>query len=538
LHSAPPPLRQHLASASERRQNLSRRAQPPGGHDGNVSGGSSYVTSSAEAKADALGAAASAFQRWNRAAKKAGAAKNKGSSGVEVGGGSADNVSADGPPADMPLPADDPLVEAVRRDYNAWTGYKRNGRLPARLYSDGMDLSAITRRRDGNNTWLDYLTPFDRTRALAVRDASKEYVRLGLNRPETRDAWLAGADADADAKNPEPQRSAWATGNKKSKETVTQQQQQQQQQQPPPQPNNAAPDAAGVAAASSETRQAKFARLQTAYNTHQSLYQAAKRAQRQGLPRAAATAAATPPPQRPPWAWEQFLLPYQRARAAAVRELYYEFKELGLENAARRDAWLADAGEEGRAARLRRYEQLHAAYLERPRLYIAAMSRKKRLEAGGSKMGGADDVSWMQHLTEREKEQAETARRAVDEYRSLGLSRKARRDAWLVEVPDAVAERQAKLEALLRGIDEYSRLKARAKARRAKHSTGHGATTKIERKGKQAKGASEQDDTVDGEGSDDMLHGLPRNLDTAEASDTDQKTGKRGKELLGIKKTR
>jgi hypothetical protein len=44
-------------------------------------------------------------------------------------------------------------------------------------------------------------------------------------------------------------------------------------------------------------------------------------------------------------------------RAAAVHQLYYKFKALGLENAVRCDAWLANAGDKaGRAARRRRYE--------------------------------------------------------------------------------------------------------------------------------------------------------------------------------------
>ncbi len=75
----PPLLRQQWSSASGSRQRLSRHAQPPGGQDGSVSG-RSYVTSPAEAKADTLSAAASAFQRWYRATKKAEAAKRKGGS--------------------------------------------------------------------------------------------------------------------------------------------------------------------------------------------------------------------------------------------------------------------------------------------------------------------------------------------------------------------------------------------------------------------------------------------------------------------------
>jgi hypothetical protein len=67
----------------------------------------------------------------------------------------------------------------VRKDYNAWTIYKRNGCLPTRLHSDGMNLGSITRRRDDDNQWLDFLTLFDRKRALALCNASTEYVQPG-----------------------------------------------------------------------------------------------------------------------------------------------------------------------------------------------------------------------------------------------------------------------------------------------------------------------------------------------------------------------
>jgi hypothetical protein len=513
------PLRRHVSPAYERRQKLRRRAQPPRGNGGNVSdsggrgGSGSNISAAAKAKADALGA----FQRWYRAAKKAEAAKNKGGSEGGGGGGGVDNTSPEGPAADTPLPADDPLVEAVRKDFNAWTMYKRHERLPERLHSEGMDLSVISHRRDDDNTWLEYLTPFDRARALALRDASREYVRLGLARLATREAWLA----EADAEKPETEQHATTTttittttitGQKKRKKTK-QQQQQQQQQQP-----NAAPDA--EKAAGSETRQAKLARLQTAYNTYTALYQAGKRAQMTGMPRAAPAEKLSAP--RPPWEWERYLLPHQRAHAAAVRERYYEFKELGLENAARRDAWLADAGEEGRAARLERYEQLHHAYLERPRLYIAAMSRQKRQQRrqeAGSKTGGTDDVSWMEHLTERERKRAMAARRAADEYESLGLNRKVTRDAWLVEDPDAVEQRRAKLEALLLDISEYNRLMGKAKYRIAKQLTDQDITTKQKSQGKQVRKASERLDAVDGEGREEIFSGRPSGLEAGESND-------------------
>ncbi len=44
----------------------------------------------------------------------------------------------------MPLPANGPLAEAVRKDFNAWTMYKRHGCVPGRLHSDGLDVSFIT----------------------------------------------------------------------------------------------------------------------------------------------------------------------------------------------------------------------------------------------------------------------------------------------------------------------------------------------------------------------------------------------------------
>ncbi len=306
--------------------------------------------------------------------------------------------------------------------------------MPERLHSDGMDLGAMAHRRDDDNSWLEHLFPANRARALALRDTAMEYLRLGLQRPATRKAWLAAADEAPK----QPPRTGKAEDETKSTTMLMTEQK--------PQAGAAGADAGE---APGKTRAAKHERITTAYRVYMSLHRDGKLAQQQhqqqlqeqqgqGQPRPREGAQQAAP--RPPWPWEEYLLPHQRAHVATVRELYYEFKELRLANAARRDMWLAEDGDEGRPARLEHYKQLHAAYLERHRLYQIAVARRRRQQqqqqqgpAVRKTASAATDAAWMQHLTASERKQAEEAHRALAEYKRLGLTRKKAHDAWLVE---------------------------------------------------------------------------------------------------------
>jgi hypothetical protein len=161
-------------------------------------------------------------------------------------------------------------------------------------------------------------------------------------------------------------------------------------------------------------------------------------------------------------------------------ERYYEYKRRGLHDKATRDAWLAGGGSGDSGSgiggdgeqhtRIERYRQLYEAYLERQRLYKAAPAQQKKqqlaAEVGKTAGDGADNVSWMEHLTPEEREQAEAVRPLANQYKSLGLNRVATREAWLAEDPDAVDERRAMFERLRPQYNEFNCLHAKAMHRR------------------------------------------------------------------------
>ncbi len=91
--------------------------------------------------------------------------------------------------------ADDALIEALRKDYDAWQHYRRTGRLPKCVCSKGMDHSAI---RCSDNSWVEYFTAADCTRALASHADYTEYLHLGLDYPVRPEALLADVGDDTD----------------------------------------------------------------------------------------------------------------------------------------------------------------------------------------------------------------------------------------------------------------------------------------------------------------------------------------------------
>jgi hypothetical protein len=159
------------------------------------------------------------------------------------------------------------------------------------------------------------------------------------------------------------------------------------------------------------------------------------------------------------------------------------------------------------------------------------MARKRRQQqqrrAAGGKVHKADDGSWMKYLTKDERRRAMAARVAVNEYRTLGLNRKASRDAWLAEDPDAVVERQRKYEKLLLRVDEYGRLSATAKYRRAKQMALKGATSVQEPRAQQI--PKEQGDEVAQEGRQDSVG----DSDNKGANEAMQNRGKPNLSLFG-----
>jgi hypothetical protein len=428
----------HHPRARRQKRMLQRRSSPTSASGGGHNRDTQKII-------DALRAAANAYQRWYRRSRKSGRESSRRSDGTNPAhsdGSTGGPLPGGSDAATAATALDNALLSALRKDYSAWVVYNRDGRLPERVYSEGMDLSALGRQVDAS--WLDYLTPDERARANAARADYQEYVRLGLKDKARRAAWLAGANTALGA--------AAAA-------------------------DDAASDAGAGRAASSAVspRSALYERLHAAYAEYVNLYSAGRRARQQGRPRGSTDFTVHDS------SWQTYLTPEQRARVEALRPSYNQYVNLGLHVRASRDEWLAAAAGEGeKQARQERFRQLHQAYLERQRLYRAAHGARERLEQGSSaaamsrrtRAGAGGGKSWVDYLSPRERARVKALRPAYNEYVRLGLNRVATRDAWLAEDPDHASERRTKYEQLRALYSEHHRLygKGRRSKEKAKSS--------------------------------------------------------------------
>jgi hypothetical protein len=340
--------------------------------------------------------------------------------------------------------------DAIRKDALAWVRFRRTGKLPERAYSAGMDLRARGPNAAKPVEWLRYLSPAQLERYSAGHADKAEYLRLGLNDPAMREAWLAHDDAQG-------------------------------------------------------TRRARFKRMHAAYNEYKKLNAYAARQKRKAAGVGAGEevgswqggggggggggSGAWPGPdvgegsgggsgatQRRNSDWLRYLSHDQRERVAAVRGGMAEYLNLRLNNPASREAWLAQ--DDALGTRRRRYEELRLEYNEYKRLHGLATREKKYWGTQAARWGPvksaasaaramgrgqqAAELPWFRYLTPAERQRVVEMRDDMKEYVRRGLNRQGAREAWLAEDDDEEGSRRALYERLHKAYNDYWRMYSRA----------------------------------------------------------------------------